>query len=300
MRSLLTIFCLFTFGSIAFGQGETVNVYLTGNRVINTQVIALDQTSISFQAQNSKTTATLPYNQIESIEWPEPDAWKNAVTLLQEEKFDEAIQLFSQITRAQQRFTKHPAPGNFSTRARRMLIEAHRRKMDGASIKTEFAALKPELRLLPPLERKLLPIYEGWIYASEKNWNEVLNLVAKYPRDADLALLEGYAHLAKSDSRAAGLAFTKAYTLDGGGNTAVAALTLRESIQLQPTSVKIHTWATIFGKGKLWEGAPQSAIELLAKPIASGHAVQGEAESTDEAEKFNTPEEKAKRIEPVK
>ena len=65
MRSLIAIFCLLTFGSVAFGQGETVNVYLTGNRVINIQVIELDQTSISFQAQNSKTTASLQPDRID-------------------------------------------------------------------------------------------------------------------------------------------------------------------------------------------------------------------------------------------
>ncbi len=300
MKTLaISLFCLLTTASTVLAQDELITIRLQGNRITKVVITGITSNAISYRVTRTQGEAQLPFSQIESIEWPEPEPWEQAVNHFHKMEYKEAAALFEKFPLAPQRFTKHPAPGNFTTRARRMLLEIYRIQMDGKSLASHFDALQPELQLLPPAERRIPPAVEGWIAESKKDWPTIETLAGKHPFDPEVAYLAGLAHLEENDTSAADFAFTKAYTLDVGGNTTIARKALQQSIKLKPTSPKVHTYANLFGKGKLWSDAPSPATDLLKEPLKSDRPVLGEEEGAGDSGKFDTPEEKAKRVEKI-
>lgn len=294
LRHFLWLWVILLWSGQAFAAPVTVR--LKSGTSQDLLVASLGPRSLKYRLEGSLTEAELSYDQIETIDWPEPEDWKRAEAALLSEKFPEAVVAYGKVISAGGNLTFYPAQGNFRSRARRALLECHRALLDAKSIEAQLKALQPELALLPEKERSLSPVFMAWAAAGGARWEEVIRLAAtafaaeSFQADAgegiEMAYLQGVALREQGQTEDAAVAFGSAYTLNAGGDPRLSAMALRASLELAGNAPGAHPeiipqsriFSSLYGKGALYAGAPQAAVDALAGKLDLGESALGHFE----------------------
>ncbi len=273
--------CLALFGAFTPALAQTnATLYLKGGAVLSGEVKTIGPASLSLSLSGTSGRLTQNYADIVRIEWPEPDLWREAVAAFERGSAGEALGLFTQLSKAPAAVSFHPAPGNFAERARRQMLECHRRLRDGAAV-TELAR-RIDWAKLPEEERTLSPLFKVWSLVGASNWpaaKTAADDAARTLKEDDPDVLE-LSFLQARIAKQLGLAdeaiatYAACYTFPSS-DASLAADALRESAGLlvslperrNELRALAHLYATNIGRGKLWKDAPAEVTALLAEPL---------------------------------
>lgn len=282
-----TAACLALLGAFTPALAQTsATLHLKSGAVLSGEVKSIGPASLSLSLAGTSGSLNQNYADIARIEWPEPDLWQEATAAFERGQAKEALELFTQLSKAPGAISFHPAPGNFAERARRQMLECHRRLRDGAAL-TELAR-RIDWAKLPEEERTLSPLFKVWSLVGASNWPEAKTaadaageaLKTDDPDVLELSFLQ--ARIAKqlglNDEAIA--TYAACYTFPSS-DTSLAADALRESAELlaslperkEELRALAHLYATNIGRGKLWKDAPAEVTALLAEPLHKPSAV---------------------------
>ena len=282
-----TAACLALLGAFTPALAQTsATLHLKSGAVLSGEVKSIGPASLSLSLAGTSGSLNQNYADIARIEWPEPDLWQEATAAFERGQPKEALELFTQLSKAPGAISFHPAPGNFAERARRQMLECHRRLRDGAAL-TELAR-SIDWAKLPEEERTLSPLFKIWSLVGASNWPEAKTaadaaanaLKTDDPDVLELSFLQ--ARIAKqlglNDEAIAN--YSACYTFPSS-DTSLAADALRESAELlaslperkEELRALAHLYATNIGRGKLWKDAPAEVNAFLAEPLHKPSAV---------------------------
>lgn len=255
---------------------------LKSGAALSGEIKTIGPASLAISLTGTSGSLTQNYADIASIEWPEPDLWQEATAAFDRGDAKEAMELFSQLSKSPAAISFYPAPGNFAERARRQMLECHRRLRDGAAI-TELAR-QIDWTKLPEDERTMSPLFKVWSLVGASNWQgakaaaeqAAQALKIDDPDMLELAFLRALIAKELGLTEEAIATFAACYAFPSS-DTSLAADALRESAALlvslpertDELKALAHLYATLIGRGKLWKDAPAEAIELLGEELAS-------------------------------
>lgn len=262
--------------AIASAQAQNNAVLTLKSRaVVQGNVTAIGPDSLTIALSGAPAPLVQPYGDIERIDWPESDAWTEAVAAWERAEFSAASEQFARIAAAAPKITFHPAPGNFRDRALRFRINCLRHLRDAAAIAD--AAPQISWARLPPGERDQPPTLAAWIAVAKNDWPlaktaaaaAATTVLPDHPDFAELSLLQGRIAAALDDPAAALVYYGSCYALPGAPPD-LASIAIREAAaaleklpeRKDELRALTHLYATIAGKGKLWEGASEAIIAL--------------------------------------
>jgi hypothetical protein len=266
--------------TVASAQAQTSAVFTLKSRaVVQGNVTSIGPDSLTIALPGAPAPLVQPYHDIERIDWPESDAWNEAVAAWERAEFAVAAGQFAKIAAAAPNVTFHPAPGNFRDRALRLRVECLRRLLDAGGIAD--AALQIAWDRLPPGERDQPPTLAPWIAIAKNDWPSAktaadaasTSVSTGYPDFSELSLLRGRIAAALGDPASALVFYGSCYALPGASPD-LAAIAIREAAaaleklpdRKEELRALTHLYATIAGKGNLWEGAPETLVALHREP----------------------------------
>ena len=288
---VVAVFALILAGARIECRADLGTIHFKDGKSITVEIVAADRGQVLWKMDSSPATEARPAfrGQIEYVDFPPTDSWTQAETAFESGKIDEAIQLYSQVA-ANRDFNYYPIPGNFGSLAHVRLLDCFRIKMDRNAIVKQAEVVRREFLNLPPDMRKFEPAIESWIAMSKKKWEEAITaLDAEDPPTSEGFLLRGMAleSLGKADEAVE--AYAGAYVLNFGGEINIAKQALQRSAAILAKSgnedrkteiqAQAKIYRDLFGKGKLWNGAPDWLVKL-----ADGEIVTlGKADPTEMA-----------------
>lgn len=292
------------------GHSQEVTILLANGGKVTALIETIDSASLSFRTPESTTTARLSYEQIDNIEWPEPDDWTRATQWFELGRYAEALPIFESLAGSKQmKGGFYPAPGNFVTRAQGRLLDCYRRLGDAKGVADHLDAFEPQK--MPAGQRELPLALQVWAAAGREDWLDVIDLVAKFSdarsstseEGIEIAYLTGLAMEKEGKIRQAILAYAQAYSLNAATDSRLSRLSLKQSINLVAADVErrtalrdermeepidlselkaqVHLYASIFGDGKLWDDAGKTASDALAEKLTLGEAALGNMGRTE-------------------
>ncbi|MCB1228891.1 MAG: hypothetical protein KDN19_01415 [Verrucomicrobiae bacterium] len=287
-------------------EGQEVTVQLTNGTVLTVRVESVDSASLAIRTAASQATARLGYDQIASVEWPETQEWVHAEQLFRTGQFGEAAVEFERLSQKKTtRDTFYPAPGNFATRAHLRMLDCFRYQAQAPSVAKFLPGL--EIEKLPAAERELSAALELWALAGKGRWEKVLtgadagiseNRETKQGEMIELTLLKGMALEELGRFPEATLAYAASYSLNAATDRQFSKLALRRSIEMLASQAELaeaarderreekpdwfqlraqaQFYASVFGKGELWENAHPVANLALSEKLTLGETALGQ------------------------
>ena len=258
----------------------SVTLVLKNGAVLSGDVQTIGPASLTLSLAGASTALSQSYATISSIEWPEPDLWHEAMAAFDSGSPKEALDLFAALSTAPAAVSFYPAPGNFAERARRMMLQCHRRLRDGPAI-TKLAR-QIDWSKLPEAERALSPLLKVWSLVGVSDWpaakaaaDEASRALAAEDADQlELSFLRARigTKLGLVDEAIADYALC--YTLPSS-DPGLAADAIRESAALLAAKpdrrdelrALAHLYATNIGRGALWKDAPADVVALLKEDV---------------------------------
>lgn len=309
-------------------RSQEVAIRLNNGSEISAVVERLDSESLVFRAAGSQASARLTYDQIDFVDWPEPDAWTRAMQWYDLGRFAEAAAIFEQVAAEANRSRfYYPVPGNYSTRAHRRLLDCHRRMGDAEAVARELEKFEPDR--MPKAEREVPPALLVWAAAGEEDWTRVTQLTSRFESEVspgseqgtEIAYLSGLAHEQQGAVREAVVAYGQAYSLNAATDPRLSRLALERSINLVAIEwerreaerdtrreeqeefvslrAQVHLYAILFGRGELWEGATPMAVAALKEGFDQGEAALGQSGRTKVSGDLSAETEGAEMVEQV-
>lgn len=286
-------------------KGQEVTIELSNGTILSARVESVDSSSMAIRAGAGQAIARLDYAQIDSVEWPETPAWIEAEQWFRLGRYQEAVETFREIAgKKDSRETFYPAPGNFATKAQLRLLDCFRLLGDADKLAEMFPQLEADK--LPASQRKLPVTYRAWADVGSEKWAEVLKATepdAKNPartteEGIELAYLRGIALEESGRVSEAQLAYASAYSLNAATDLRLSEWALRRSIaMLERTAAErekarderreeaedlfelraqVKLYASLFGKGNLWDEAGPLAVAALEEDLRLGHQALGQ------------------------
>ena len=300
---------LVVFGLSGFAGAQEVTIQLSNGTAFDAFVERIDSQSLLFRAAGSQTSARVAFDQIDTVGWPEPDIWMRACQFYDLERYPEAIALFRKIGEDENPSRYYfPAPGNFVSRSKRRILDCYRRTGDATAISKEWEAFDPSR--LPASERELPYALVVWAAAGEDDWGRVKTLANEAsatldPASSDgieIAYLSGLAYEKEGETRQALIAYGQAYALNAATDPRLSRIALERSINLLARDwerqedarderreeaadypelrAQVHLYASLFGRGLLWEDAAPLAVTALNEAQNRGEAALGQSGRT--------------------
>lgn len=290
--------CTLLLGTCLPALAQTsATLYLKNGAVLSGEVKTIGPESLAVALAGASTALSQNYATIARIEWPEPDLWNEAMAAFDSGMPKEALELFTALSTAPASVSFYPAPGNFAERARRMMLQCHRRLRDGAAI-TKLAR-SIDWSKLPEAERTVSPVLKVWGHVGVADWtaakaaaDEAARVLGAEDSDRlELSFLRARigANLGLMDEAIA--EYAVCYTLPSS-DPGLAADALRESAVLlvakpdrkDELRALVHLYATNIGRGKLWKDAPAEVAALLkeelSRPVEAPPPAQEKAAAT--------------------
>ena len=285
--------------------GQEVTIELSNGTLLSARVESVDSGSMAIRAGTGQAVARLDYAQIDSVEWPETPAWIEAEQWFRLGRYQEAVEAFRELAgKRERRETFYPAPGNFATRAQLRLLDCYRLLGDAERVAETLPRLEADK--LPASQRNLPIVYRAWADVGSEKWTEVLKATepnAKQParvteEEIELAYLRGIALEESGRPSQAQLAYAAAYTLNAATDRRISEWALRRSIELLERTAaereeardarreeaedrfelraQVRLYASLFGKGKLWDEAGPLAVAALEEDLGLGDQALGQ------------------------
>jgi len=268
----LLILCLLSVNTLCFAELGTI--HLKDGKSITVEIVAADRGQVIWRVdERAESQAQITLRSlIESVDFPPTDLWMQAEIAYESGKMEEAIKLYNQIS--VDPFVHYYAiPGNFASLAQVRLLDCYRIKMDQTAIVKQADKVQREFQNLPLKLRKIDPAIKGWIAISKKKWEEAITAIeGEDPPSPEGFLLKGMALESLGRKEEAVQAYAGAYILNFGGTVNVAKQALQRSAAILAESgnedrkseiqAQAKIYRDLFGKGKLWAGAPEWLIKL--------------------------------------
>ena len=263
------VFCFADLGTIHLKDGKSFTV----------EIIAADRGQVQWKADKNPTSPVQISLQstVDYVDFPPSDQWTEAENAFESGRLNDAVALYSKVA-ADKLTTYYPMPGNFSSLAQVRILGCYRISLNQAAIVKQAAVVRGEFLNLPPEYRKFDPVIECWIAMSKKKWEDALTAIKKEkPPGPEGFLLRGLVleSLGKKDE--AVQAYAGAYVMNFGGPVEIAKLALQKSAGILAASgdenrkseiqAQAKIYRDLFGKGKLWAGAPEWLSKLAAGKI---------------------------------
>ncbi len=275
----MLVLCTICAGTPCFGALGTI--HLKGGKSVTVEIVAADRGQVLWKADNKPESKTQPYfrNQIDYVDFPSTDLWTQAENAFESGKIDEAVTLYGQVI-ANRDFNFYPIPGNFASLAQVRLLSCYRIKMNQAAIVKQAEKVRTEFLNLPPDFRKFHPVIESWKAISRKKWEAAIAAIDKEdPPSSEGFLLRGMALEALGRKEEAVQSYAGAYVLNFGGPVNIAKQALQRSAAILAKSgnkdrkneiqAQAKIYRDLFGKGNLWEGAPEWLVKLADGKIVT-------------------------------
>jgi len=275
----LTAACLALFGTCASAQ-TNATLHLKSGAVLSGEVRTIGPASLSISLTGTSGSLTQNYADITRIEWPEPDLWREAMAALDRGAAQEALELFTKLSTAPADVSFHPAPGNFALRARRMMLQCHRRLRDGAAIAKLVRQI--DWAGLPEQERTVSPLLKVWSLVGASDWPAAKVAAEEAARSingahsdfAELSFLLARIASKLGNTDEAIATYAVCYTLPSS-DPGLSGDAIRESAALfvalperkNELRALAHLYATTIGRGNLWKDAPAEAVKLLGEEL---------------------------------
>lgn len=267
---------------------EAAMIFFKDGRALAGRVSAVESDRILWSLPGLPQPQGFPYSEVDFVEFPQSIAWREAMALFDEGNYREAVAKFRTISEARDKSSYFPAPGNFSSLARRRLLDCHRRLRQAEEI--SVLAKTIDWERLPKRERGMAGIIECWAAVGRENWPEARQAFEKArketaeidPAAGELAYLNGLILIGEGKPEEASVRFGRAYAADASADAGMAADALKRAIQvvqLDPERIAelralVRLYAELHGNGELWPEAGEALKRLRA---------EAEAESATEA-----------------
>ena len=272
-RIIVLVAVIFLAGGV--GRAELATMHLRDGRSLTVELMKVDRGQIQWKVSASVTQVQQTLrSQIDYVDFPPTNEWEAAEAAFQSDKLNEAINLYTTVLNAPaSQF--YPMPGNFASLAKVRLLDCHRIRMDMKAIAAQAAIVRDEFADLPPSHRKLDPEVTAWVAISRQNWQAAIDAVkdVKIPTP-ETYLVRGMAYEGIGALEEAIRQYAGAYVLNFGGPTELTRTSLRRSAEMlaklknqdrqNELQGLVKIYQDLFGKGNLWEGAPEWLVKLAA------------------------------------
>ena len=272
-RIIVVVAVIFLAGGV--GRAELATMHLRDGRSLTVELMQVDRGQIQWKVSASVTQVQQTLrSQIDYVDFPPTNEWEAAEAAFQSGKLNEAIHLYTTVLNAPaSQF--YPMPGNFASLAKVRLLDCHRIRMDMKAIAAQAAIVRDEFADLPPSHRKLDPEVTAWVAISRQNWQAAIDAVkdVKIPTP-ETYLVRGMAYEGIGALEEAIRQYAGAYVLNFGGPTELTRTSLRRSAEMlaklksqdrqNELQGLVKIYQDLFGKGNLWEGAPEWLVKLAA------------------------------------
>lgn len=261
-------------------RAQDATIHFKSGRTLAADIVSVDKENVHWRLDAvSKDVQETPHAQIEYVDFPPIAGWEDAETAFDEGRLEDAAELYEKFAAIQFSGNYYPAPGNFSTLARRRLFDIYSRLVNPEALARYYDRIR--IDLLPAAERDLSPVLACWNAAGKKKWEQLIEIAGKIENldpvsreAAELGYLKGLAYTELGDFNRALTEFGRAYTLNLGTDSELAKTALRHSADLieslgvkernAETQALIHVYAEVYGNNALWEDA-SSKFQALQK-----------------------------------
>ena len=271
-------FILFVFLAV-FGGGlasaELATVHLKDGRSLTVELVSVDRGQVKWKISPAATQVQqFLRSQIEYVDFPPTSEWIGAEEALQSGKLDEAVSLYTRVISSPASHY-YPMPGNFVSLAKVRLLECYRTRMDMEAIAAQAVIVRDEFSDLPPSYRKISPEVAAWVAISREKWQEGVEAVGNVEvPNPETYLVRGMAYEGMGALEEAIRQYAGAYVLNFGGPVDLTKTSLRRSAEMlaklknedrqNELQGLVKIYQDLFGKGNLWEGAPEWLVKLAA------------------------------------
>jgi tetratricopeptide (TPR) repeat protein len=287
------VFCLLGGVSLLLApslSAAPATVHLKSGREVKIDLISVDSAELKWRLDSlSANVQTMPLEQIDYVEFPPLPAFRLAMEAFGDDNFKRAAELLEPIAGVQYSGNYYPAPGNYSTLARRRLIDCYRHLADAPKIAEHLVKLEKDL--LPPAERALGSLVDCWAAVGAEEWEGALEIAdaAKdidpvSPEGVELAFLKGTAYSALGKEEDALTELSKAYTLNLGADARyiepaakkAGEILLHNEERLPELKGVLQYYSKVYRHdGRLWEGAGDELNAVAALGLETRDVAQG-------------------------
>ena len=271
-------FILFVFLAVFSGglaSAELATVHLKDGRSLTVELVSVDRGQVKWRISPAATQVQqFLRSQIEYVDFPPTNEWIGAEEAFQSGKVDEAISLYTRVI-SSPASQYYPMPGNFVSLAKVRLLECYRNRMDTEAIAAQAAIVRDEFSDLPPSYRRVAPEVAAWVAISKEKWQEGVEAVGNVEvPNPETYLVRGMAYEGMGALEEAIRQYAGAYVLNFGGPVDLTKTSLRRSAEMlaklknvdrqNELQGLVKIYQDLFGKGNLWEGAPEWLAKLAA------------------------------------
>lgn len=273
----LTAVWLMTLSSFA----DLATVHLLNGKSSTIELVAMNRGVIEGKVNSRPDTPVQQFlrSQIDYIDFPTTEAWREAESAFESGKFDEAIALYRAVI-ADPAAHFFPMPGNFVSLAQVRILESHRSRMVPEDVAKQAQVVREQFLNLPPSYREVGSLVEAWKAVSAKDWEKVIGaLEAFYPPTPESHFLKGVALESLGQNEEAMQEYAGAYVLNFGGVSNLTKQALKRSAQLlikinnkdraAELQAQVKLYRDLFGGGALWKGAPEWVVKLAEAELDS-------------------------------
>ncbi len=271
--------CLADFATVHLADGKSVTV----------ELIAVDRGQVQWQPPSSAgQVQSFLRSQIDHVDFPTTPEWREAEEVFESGKIDEAIEKY-RVVIADAANQYYPMPGNFASLAKLRIMDCYRLQMDATAIAKQAAVVRDEFSDLPPENRVLEPVVLAWIAFSNEKWEGVLSeLEQADPPGPEVFLLNGMALEELGRDEEAVQIYAGGYVMNFGGSINLTRAALQRSSALLAKmgnddrtlelKAQVKIYRDLYGKGSLWDGAPEWLTQLADGEIETLGEIDGEME----------------------
>ena len=228
------------------------------------ELVAVDRGQVQWKMSAAATQVQIFLrSQIEFVDFPPTNEWEAA---------EEAIGLYQDVI-AEPVSQFYPMPGNFSSLAQVRLLDCFRLQMNTEAIGLQAQVVRDGITDLPPSYREVKPEVVAWVAMSKQQWQAAVDaLEVVEVQTPETCLIRGMALEELGQTEEAIRQYSGCYVLNFGGPIEMTKESLRRSASLlaslksehrQPElQAQVKIYRDLFGKGSLWEGAPDWLIKL--------------------------------------
>ncbi|MEM7601161.1 MAG: hypothetical protein AAF357_07055 [Verrucomicrobiota bacterium] len=267
-------------------HAELATIYYKDGKTVTVELVDVRQAQLFWKRSASAAEVqTAMRSEVDNVIFPTTATWRNAENALESGQLEEAIKLYREVV-ADPAANYFPFPGNFTSLSKERILRCYRLQMDATKIASQAKIVREEFFNLPPEKKRVEPETAAWSAIANENWEGALNALEETNMPtAETFFLKGRALEALGRKEEAVSEYAGAYVLNFGGSIKLTREALRRSSKLifemsdpqkqAELQAQVRIFRDLYGKGSLWEGAPEQLATLADAEIKT----MGEADN---------------------
>ena len=295
------ILVVITAAPFSMVRADLATVYFKDGKTATVELEGVDRARLLWKQSSSasEVNSTLR-SEVDSVTFPTTETWRKAEDARESGRLEEALKLYREVI-ADPVSNYFPFPGNFVSLAKERMLQCYRLQLDASKVAAQAKIVREEFFHLPPELKRVEPETAAWTAIADENWEGAITALETVEAPtAETYFLKARAleGLGKSDE--AVTEYAGAYVLNFGGSILLTREALRRSSQLvfelgdpektAELQAQVKLYRDLYGKGKLWEGAPEQLATLADGEIkALGEAESEMTKPKEPADKMSGP-----------